>query len=265
MTIGLRRATGAVLVVLGAACSSRVDVDKVPVGTEVQVTRQDGGVVSGKLAGKDAHDVTVDSGKGARSVARTDIADIQVVKPGAAPSLPPIAKFREYTIPAGTRLTVRLENSVSSESSHVEDPVNATLVEAVAIGGTEVLPEGSAVHGDVAAVQPSGKVKGRASMELRFRSVTARGRDYAISADVDRVAPATKTEDAKKIGIPAAAGAVIGAIVGGGKGAVVGTAIGGGAGTAVVMSTPGQPVTLDRGQVLTLVLGKSVDVRVPVG
>ena len=31
----------------GAGCTKKVDLEKVPVGTEVQVTRQDGGVVHG--------------------------------------------------------------------------------------------------------------------------------------------------------------------------------------------------------------------------
>jgi len=258
-------AASVLLVAAGAVgCSRGVDVDRVPVGADVQVTRQDGGVVSGKLAAKGDTDLTVDTGVEPRSVARAEIADVQVVAEGKPPTLPAIAKFREVTVPAGTRLEVRLESTVSSETSRVEDPVTARLADAVVIGDREALPEGSEVRGDVVAVQPSGKVKGRASIEMRFREMTARGREYQIAAEVDRVAPATKAEDAKKIGIPAAAGAILGAIVGGGKGAAIGTAIGAGGGTAVVLSTPGKPVTLERGHMMTLVLRRSVEVRVPV-
>lgn len=254
----------ALVVVFGAACGPRVDVDKVPVGTEVQVTRQDGGVMSGTLAARDARDVVLDSGPDTRSVARADIADVQIVNASGTTRLPAMAKFREYTVPAGTHLSVRLDDTISSETNRVEDPVTATLASPLYIGPARVLPAGSVVSGDVVGVQPSGKVKGRASLAVRFRTLTARGHEYPIVANVSRVAPATKAEDAKKIGIPAAAGAVIGAIVGGGKGAAVGGAIGGGAGTAVVLSTPGRPVTLARGRVLTLSLARSVDVRVPI-
>jgi len=172
-------------------------------------------------------------------------------------------RYRDYTIPAGTRMTVRLANTVSSQSSQVEDPVSATLTAPIFIGGASVLPAGSVLRGDVVSVQRAGKVKGRASIALRFNTLTARGHAYPVVARVSRVAPATKASDARKIGIPAAAGAAIGAIVGGGKGALVGTAIGGGAGTAVVLSTPGKPVTLERGRVMTVSLARSVDVRVP--
>jgi hypothetical protein len=230
----------------------------------VQVTRQDGGVLSGTLAARDSRDVTLDSGVDARLIARAEIADVQIVNASGTTRLPSMAKFREYTVPAGTRLSVRLDDTLSSDSSRVEDPVTATLASPVYIGRARVLPAGSVVSGGVVSAQPSGKVKGRASLAVRFNALTARGHEYAIAANVSRVAAGTKAEDAKKIGIPAAAGAVIGAIVGGGKGAAVGGTIGGGAGTAVVLSTPGRPVTLTRGQVLTLSLAKSVDVRVPI-
>lgn len=47
------------LLLASAGCSNRVDLEKVPVGTEVQVTRQDGGVVQGTLAARDDQTVTV--------------------------------------------------------------------------------------------------------------------------------------------------------------------------------------------------------------
>jgi len=79
---------------------------------------------------------------------------------------------------------------------------------------------------------------------------------------VSHTAPSSKTKDAKTIGIPAAGGAVVGAIVGGKKGAAVGAAIGGGGGAAVVMSTPGKPAVFERGRVLHVELGQAMEMRV---
>jgi len=109
-------------------------------------------------------------------------------------------------------------------------------------------------------------VKGRARLALRFRSISVEGHaaPYSIAASVDRLAPATKGEDAAKIAIPGGAGAVVGGIVGGKKGAAIGGAIGGGAGTAVVLSTAGEEVRMPRGTILTLPLDQSIDVRVPI-
>ena len=41
------------LTLAAAGCARKVDLEKVPVGTEVAITRQDGGVVSGTLAARD--------------------------------------------------------------------------------------------------------------------------------------------------------------------------------------------------------------------
>jgi hypothetical protein len=67
-----------------------------------------------------------------------------------------------------------------------------------------------------------------------------------------------------KIGIPAAGGALIGAIIGGGKGAAIGATIGGGGGTAAVLMTPGKEIRLSSGTTIAVALDGPVDVRVPV-
>ena len=216
------------LMLAGTGCSDRVDLEKVPVGTEVQVTRQDGGVVQGTLAARDDKTVEVKVGAVERSVPRNEVADVQVVADAPVP-LPAIAKFREFTVPAGTALGVRLQSAVGSDSSRTGDPVEATLTRAVLVDGTEVIPEGSTLRGEVASVDPGGKVNGRASVALRFSSIAVAGRDgqYPIAAHVSWLAPTTKAKDAAKIAVPAGAGAIIGGIVGGKKGAAIGAAIGG--------------------------------------
>ena len=116
---------------LAVACGreTKVDVEQVPVGSEVAVTRQDGGVVQGTLTERDPVTVKVDSGRAVRSVPREQIADVQVVKPEVAVVLPPVARFHEYTLPANTALSVRLDTSVSSATSKVEDPIEGTLMD----------------------------------------------------------------------------------------------------------------------------------------
>jgi hypothetical protein len=180
--------------------------------------------------------------------------------------LPAIATFREFMLPEGTKLGVRLDSAVGSDSSRVADAIEATLTDAVVVDGTEVFPAGSVVSGEVSAVRSAGKVKGRASLALLFDSVSVAGRDerYPIAARVALVTPATKGQDVATIAIPAAGGAIVGALIGGTRGAAIGTAVGGGAGAAVVLSTPGQQIRLPRGTVLSLPLEQAVDVRVPV-
>jgi hypothetical protein len=253
------------LMLAGPGCSDRVDLEKVPVGTEVQVTRQDGGVVQGTLAARDDTTVKVKVGPATRTVPRDQIAEVRMVTDAPA-ELPAAAKFREFTLPAGTALHVRLDSALGSDSSRAGDPIDATLTSAVVIDGTEVLPQGSTVRGEVGAVDPGGKVEGRASMAVRFTSIAVAGRDEPcpIAARASWLAPTTKGKDAAKIAVPAGAGAIIGAIVGGGKGAAIGAAIGGGGGAAVVLTTRGPQIRLAPGTALSLPLDEAVEVRVPI-
>jgi hypothetical protein len=172
---------------------------------------------------------------------------------------------REVTIPAGTPLSIILETPVNSETSRVEERVNAHLAHAIVVGGATVVPEGSSVGGVVTDAKRSGKVKGRAHVAVRFDSLTPRGSDerYTIhTSSLGRTAEGTKRKDALEIGAPAAGGAIIGALVGGKKGALIGGAVGGGAGTAVVLSTRGKEVKLQKGAALTLRLAQPVTVKV---
>ena len=85
-----------VLTLFAVGCSRGPDLEKVPVGLDVQLTREDGGVVEGKLEARDKETVKVDTGPVTRSVARKDIAAVRVVDPNDKPAeLPAIAKFRD--------------------------------------------------------------------------------------------------------------------------------------------------------------------------
>jgi len=147
----------------------------------------------------------------------------------------------------------------------VEDPVRATLVTTIRRNGEEVLPAGSTARGFVTSATRSGKVKGRASVGVRFTSITPssdRERYSMTTRPWVAVAPATKKKDALEIGVPAAGGAAIGALVGGKKGAGIGALVGGGGGTAVVLSTRGKEVRVGRGATLAVRLVEPLTVRV---
>jgi hypothetical protein len=184
---------------------------------------------------------------------------------GQPPAAPPPA-WQEVTIPAGTRLPIRLEQALASDGSRVDEPVSATVLSNVIVRGITVVPAGSAVDGVVTEATRSGRVAGRAEVRVRFDTLLLKGDDqrYTIRTGlVTRLAAATHRKDALQIAVPAIGGAVIGGILGGRKGALVGGTVGGGAGTAVVLSTRGQEVRLPRGTHLAVKLLAPVTVRVP--
>jgi hypothetical protein len=171
--------------------------------------------------------------------------------------------YREVTIPAGTSLPLTLTSSIASDTSVVEDVVSAELTRAITMDGRDVLPAGSRLTGHVTEVDDSGRVKGRAMIAFRFTSLRAGSTQHDVQTEaLSHLAPATKGEDATKIGIGAGAGAVIGGLLGGKDGAAKGAAIGGGAGTGVVLATKGKEVRLGPGADATTQLTAPLTVRV---
>jgi hypothetical protein len=175
-----------------------------------------------------------------------------------------MAKFREISVPADTTLALEMRTTVNTGTSSAGDTVTAALVEAVVVDGVEVLPAGSLLSGHVVNVTSSGKVKGRAHVAIEFDQITAYDETYPVAAKFDARAPSTKERDAEKIAIPAVGGAILGAVIGGKKGAAVGAAIGGGAGTAAVLMTAGDEIEIREGATLSLAIGQTVDVKVPI-
>jgi len=176
-----------------------------------------------------------------------------------------IPTYREITLPAGTTLPLDLKTAVGSDSSQVEDSVRATLRRAITVQGTQVLPAGTEVVGNVTQAERSGRVKGRARVAFRFTSLRHDGERYDIRTEsIARLAEATKGEDAKKIAIGAGAGAALGAILGGGDGAAKGAAIGGAGGTGVVLATRGKEVRLGPGADVNTKLTAPLTVRVKI-
>jgi hypothetical protein len=172
---------------------------------------------------------------------------------------------REITLPAGTVLPLRLDSTVASNSSRVEDAVEAHLRGPVRARGVTVLPANVLVSGFVTQAKQSGRVKGRALIAFRFNSLRAHGEQYRVAtSSVVRQAAGTKKRDAAEIALPAAGGAIIGAIAGGGKGAAIGAAAGGGAGTGVVLATRGKEVRLGAGADVNTRLTAPVTIRVRV-
>jgi hypothetical protein len=137
------------------------------------------------------------------------------------------------TIPAGTPVHVRLDESVSTRTDRAGDGFTATLSIPIEVDGRTLLPAGTQFSGHVTTAAPSGRMKGRAVIGLTLDSFDLGGRQYRVrTTRVDRVSDRHRKRNALLIGGGAGLGAAIGAIAGGGKGALIGAGAGAGAGTA---------------------------------
>jgi hypothetical protein len=182
----------------------------------------------------------------------------------AAPAKEPVITTMPMDVPAGTDLVLTLETPVSSETAKADQPVRAKVAKPVVISGMEVIPAGATVTGAVVSAERAGRVKGRASIALRFNEVIVMKTPYRITTSrIARQAEATKGEDATKIGIATGVGTAIGAIAGGKKGAAIGAGVGGGAGTGAVLATRGKEVTLPAGTTLRTEITDTVRIVMP--
>jgi hypothetical protein len=151
--------------------------------------------------------------------------------------LPALAKA-EGTVPVGAKITVVTDQSVSSKTAKIGQPITGSVAQDVTAGGKVVIPKGSPVKLTVSSVQASGRLSTPAKLYLRLRTVTVGGKRYTIAtSSAGRTLGGKGKRDAGFIGGGAAGGAVIGALAGGGKGAAIGAAAGAGAGTAGAAAT----------------------------
>ena len=109
---------------------------------------------------------------------------------------------REITLPAGAVMPLTLDSYVTSDAAASRMASVAHLRRAVVIDGVRVIPAGSLVSGHVTSVRRPGRVQGRGYIAFRFNSLSApdNGRTAIRTTRVSRTAPATKGEDALKIG-----------------------------------------------------------------
>jgi hypothetical protein len=142
------------------------------------------------------------------------------------------------TIPAGVKISVVTDQSVSSKTAKAGETVTGSVAHDVTANGKVVIPKGSPVKLTVSSVQASGRLSTPAKLYLRLRTVTVGGKTYTIAtSSAGRTEGGKGKRDAGFIGGGAAGGAVIGALAGGGKGAAIGAAAGAGAGTAGAAAT----------------------------
>jgi hypothetical protein len=147
------------------------------------------------------------------------------------------------TIPAGQSMLVRMIDGVDSSKNHVGDVFHASLETDLTVGDTVVAKKGTDIYGRLAEAKEAGHFSGSSELQLELTRIVIDGHDYpVVSSDYTLEGKGRGSNTAKKVGIGAIAGTIIGAAAGGGKGAAIGAAAGGATGAGVQVLTKGQQV-----------------------
>lgn len=181
---------------------------------------------------------------------------------GSGPSIVQ-ARTGDFVVPNGTVITGLLETTIDTKVTQNNDRFRMTVQ-------TPDEFRGATIEGYLTGVGRSGQISGRSNVTFNFESITLRnGKRYEfagalqsikdqngdeIRVDTEGTAKGDSQtkETAKRGGIGAGLGAIIGAIAGGGKGAAIGAIIGGGAGAGSVVVQGREDLRLMKGSTITV-------------
>jgi hypothetical protein len=163
------------------------------------------------------------------------------------PAQPPsaVAANTAYTIPTGSKITIRTVDPINSETSQLGATFVAVLDQPLVHNGVEIAAKGADIRGRIANVNEAGRIAGKAELGLELTQVYVNGIPYAlVTSEYTEVGENRAGQTARRAGVGAGVGAVIGAIAGGGRGAAIGAGVGAGAGTAVQVMTKGEKLNI---------------------
>jgi len=179
-----------------------------------------------------------------------------------------------YSVAAGKRIRVRMNEELTSKTARVGDRFTVTVREPVySTSGAVVIPEGSELVGKVDAVTKAANKGKPGALDVSFirvdlpngtkrvisGSLTELNADDAKS-DNEGTARGDKMKHRKVIwyGGGAAGGAILGAAIGGGKGALIGGLLGAGGGFLGERFTKGEEAKVESGTEFTVYLNRAV-------
>jgi hypothetical protein len=166
------------------------------------------------------------------------------------------------TLPELTAIHVTLDQAVASNQNRPGDHFDATVSEPVVIDGKTVISQGAHAEGLVVDARESGRLRGRARLQLALQSVVVNGQNYDIrTTSSPRIGGDHKKRNLAWIGGGAGGGALIGAVAAGGKGALIGGPVGAAAGTTVALMTGKKDIKLRPETPLTFKLAEPVTIN----
>jgi len=170
------------------------------------------------------------------------------------------------TLKAGSFVTVRVNQFISSDRNQAGDTFTATLAQPLIVDGVVIAERGETVGGRVVEAKKAGMVKGVSRLALQLTTLTlADGQPVAIQTQLDgRNGPTSNGRDAAAVAGTTVLGTAVGASVARPWDVGTGAAIGAGAGAAVgilgVLLTRGRPTEIRPEQMLSFETAAPVEI-----
>jgi hypothetical protein len=159
-----------------------------------------------------------------------------------------------FTVPAGTRIDLTIDDELSSRKNKAGDTFTAKVHTDVRdASGRVVIESGSTVNGLVVAVKPAPNRRTPGTLTLALSTIEQDGQTFPIVAQIEEVQTENRSRpidgsDAAKVGVGAAAGAVVGQVLSKNtKGTVIGAVFGGLAGAGYASETKDVDIVLPDG------------------
>ena len=178
-------------------------------------------------------------------------------------AVPPPPVPVNVTIPAGTALTIRIDQRISVKHSRAGERFTGEIVEPLLAGDNSVLvPKGALVGGVIDVSHRRGHFKGRSLLELRLTSLTANGTKYLLTTrDLSESKKGKGKRSTALIAGGTGLGMIVGGVTTGGVGVVVGGLVGGGVGTAVAGLTGNRDIDIPEESIVRFKLAEDLVVQ----
>jgi hypothetical protein len=176
---------------------------------------------------------------------------------GPAPVVPPRVRLQ-----AGTFVTVRVDQMLSSDKNAPGDGFSATLTRPLVADGVVVAQVGQMVGGRVVEAQKAGRVKGVSRLGVEIDDLTlVDGQQLPVRTELTNLrGPTSNGRDAAAVAGTTMFGAAVGGAAALGPGAAIGAGAGLIASTVGVLLTRGRPTVIYPESLLTFRLAHEVTI-----
>ncbi len=185
------------------------------------------------------------------------------VQQSTAPGAPAVGGQEKNmaTIPAGTRMMVKMIDAVDSETSNASDRFRGVLEANLMAGNVLVAPKGTTVFGRLITAESAGRTAG-GQLELDITDIMINGQMHSLMTTSSQMQGENSRSTAGQAARGAGTGAAAGAVVGGGSLASFGARAGAIAGGVSGGTTRGEKVKVPAGSLVEFSLAHPVSLPV---